>query len=376
MGAHGAAPPIFRMESHVRHPRFRQLEPAMVGHLARRILQALIVVWAAYTLAFVIVYALPSDPVSLIVGPDASDLTPAQLDALRAQYGLDQPLPVQYLERLAALARGDLGTSFVSGRPVAELIREAVGPTLQVSALALALAVIGGSAVAIGATVTRHRWLATLLTALPPLGVAVPAFWLGLLLIQWFSFGLHIFPAIGDRSPAALVLPAVTLAVPTGAMLAQVLSKSLTATLREPFIETARAKGASRARTHLAHAPRNAALPAFTMLGLVVGQLLAGAVVTETVFSRPGLGRLAASAVMAQDIPVVLAVVLLAAIAFALTNLLVDLVYPFVDPRIARSSRGLTTTATAETDEAPRPSHDTDPVPVAAATRLHQEASA
>lgn len=322
------------------------------AYLGRRVLQALFVVWAAYTVTFVILYALPSDPVSLIIGPDANDYTTAQLDALRAEYGLDRPLVVQYLAGLAGIVTGDLGTSYGNGRPVAEVVGEAIWPTVQIAALGLALAVLGGTAVAVAANATRRRWLANLLLALPPLGVAVPAFWFGLMLIQWFSFALPIFPAMGDRTPATLVLPAITLALPTGAMLAQLLSKSLATTLREPYIDTVWAKGAGRARVHLGHALRNAALPAFTMLGLIVGQLLGGTVVTETVFSRPGVGRVAAAAVESQDVPVVLAVVLFAATAFALANLVVDLVYPIIDPRIVTGGARRTASGSVEPRDA------------------------
>lgn len=325
----------------------------VLTYIAKRLLQAVFVVWAAYTVAFFVLYALPSDPVALIVGPDVANFTPEQLDDLRAEYGLDAPLIVQYFERLLGLLTGDLGTSFATGRPVADMVGEAFWPTAQIASLGLLFAVLGGGGVAIAANATRSRALANALLALPPLGVAIPGFWLGLLLIQWLSFGVPLFPATGDLTPAALVLPAITLAVPTGAMLAQLLSKSLTTTLREPYIDTALAKGADRKRVLFGHALKNASLPAFTMLGLIVGQLLGGAVVTETVFSRPGIGRIAASAVETQDIPVVLGVVLLAAWAFALTNLLVDLVYPLLDPRIVNGGRKSQLAQTAASGASP-----------------------
>lgn len=306
----------------------------MTRYLVRRLLQAVVVLWAAYTVSFLVLYALPGDPVRLLAGADATDITPAQLDALRAQYGLDKPLVLQYLDRLGAALRGDLGTSIVSGRPVTDVLGEAIPYTLQISAAALVLAIVFGAGLAILATYTRSPRLRSFLLGLPPLGVAIPGFWFGLLLIQWFSFQLPLFPAVGANTPAALVLPAITLALPTGAMIAQLLSKSLTQTLGEPYIDTARAKGADRRTVHLRHALRNAALPALTMTGLVVGQLLSGTVVTETVFARPGIGRVTAAAVQQQDIAVVQGVVLFAAAAFVLANLVVDLVYPLLDPRI------------------------------------------
>jgi len=306
----------------------------MTRYIVLRLLQAVGVLWAAYTVSFLVLYALPGDPASLLAGPDATDVTPEQLDAIRAQYGLDRPLIVQYIDQLLHLVRGDLGTSISSGRPVTDIIGEAIGPTAQIAAAGLVLAIVFGGGLAIVATYTRHRWLGQFLLSLPPLGVAIPAFWFALLLLQWFSFALPIFPAMGDSGPASIVLPAITLALPTGATIAQLLSKSLVTTLREPYIDTAWAKGATRARIHFTHALRNAALPALTVAGLLIGQLLAGTVVTETVFSRPGIGRVTASAVGSQDIPVVQGVVVFAAVVFVLANLIVDLIYPLLDPRI------------------------------------------
>jgi peptide/nickel transport system permease protein len=160
-------------------------------------------------------------------------------------------------------------------------------------------------------------------------------FWVGLMLVQVFSFQLRLLPSVGAKGLESLVLPAITLGLPTGALVAQVLAKSLSAALDEPYVVTARAKGAGRVAIHLRHALRNAALPALTVLGYVVGNLLAGSVVVETVFTRPGLGRLTVSAVSVQDIPLVQGIVVFAAAVFVSVNLLVDLIYPVLDPRIA-----------------------------------------
>ncbi|MHC9043177.1 ABC transporter permease [Microbacterium saperdae] len=303
-------------------------------YILSRLGQAIIVLWAAYTVSFIVLYALPGDPVALLAGTDGTDTSEEQLDDLRAKLGLDRPLIVQYFVQLGGLFVGKFGTSIGSGRPVVELVGEAIPPTLQIAVVAFVLAVVIGGGLALLATYVRGRWLSSFLLGLPPLGVAIPSFWFALMLIQWFAFQIPIFPAMGDHGFISLVLPAVTLALPTGAMIAQLLSKSLDTTLREPYIDTARAKGATRSRVHLGHALRNAALPAITMGGLIVGQLLAGTVVTETVFSRAGIGRLTATAVQQQDIPVVQGIVLFAAAAFVLANLVVDLVYPLLDPRI------------------------------------------
>lgn len=308
------------------------------GYVLRRLGQAVFVLWAAFTVSFLIMYALPSDPVRLLAGVD-NEITPEQLDELRHEYGLDRPLVVQYADQLTDVARGDLGRSLRSGREVTEIIGEAIPSTAQITGAAFALAVVGGGALAIAATATRSNTLANLLLALPPLGVAVPTFWLGLLLLQQFSFNWAWFPALGNEGWRSVVLPALTLAVPTGALIAQVLAKSLQHTLREPYVDTARAKGASRARVHLRHAVRNAALPALTLAGIVVGNLLSGAVVAETVFSRGGLGRVTSLAVADQDIPVVQGLVLFGALVFVVVNLAVDLLYPVLDPRIAPARR-------------------------------------
>jgi peptide/nickel transport system permease protein len=200
------------------------------------------------------------------------------------------------------------------------------------------LAVVLGGGLAVLATYTARRWLRQLLLSLPPLGVSVPTFWVGLLLVETFSFRLHWFPAFGNDGLKGLVLPALTLAVPTGAQVAQVLAKSLLTALDQAYVETARAKGAGRWRVHLRHALRNASLPALTVVGLLVGQLIAGSVVVETVFSRDGLGRVTAAAVTAQDIPLVQGVVVFGALTFVTTNLVIDLVYPLLDPRIVVAS--------------------------------------
>lgn len=308
----------------------------MRWYLARRLGQAVLVLWAAYTVSFLVLDALPGDAISSVLagGLDQNALDPAQLDALRRQYGYDRPILVRYVDHLWGAMRGDFGASIATGRPVATILAEALPYTLRLASAALALAVLLGGGLALYATYTSRRWLRQLLLSLPAVAVSLPTFWVGLMLVQLVSFRLRLLPAFGDEGAATLILPAVTLAVPIGAMLAQVLAKSLLTALDEPYVQTARAKGAGRLRVHLRHALRNAALPALTMGGILVGNLLAGSVVVETVFSRNGLGRETVSAVTVQDIPVVQGVVLLGALAFVLVNLVVDLVYPLLDPRI------------------------------------------
>ncbi|MEZ0491318.1 ABC transporter permease [Kineococcus sp. TBRC 1896] len=308
------------------------------GYVVRRLGQAVLVLWAAFTVTFVILYLLPSDPVSIMLaggqGGEQSTADPAQVAALRAEHGLDDPLPVQYAHALWRTLHLDLGNSIQNGAPVTTLIRGAVPQTSVLAASSFLLALVLGVGIALASTAVHRSWLRTSLQALPPLGVSLPTFWVGLLLVQAFSFRLPVFPALGDEGPASLVLPAVTLAVPVSASIAQVLARSLRTALAEPYVETARAKGASRSRVHLRHALRNAAIPTLTLGGIIVGNLLAGAVVVETVFSRVGVGRLTVTAVKGQDIPLVQGLVLLAATVFVVTNLVVDLLLPWVDPRL------------------------------------------
>lgn len=307
-----------------------------------RLWQSALVLWAAFTVSFVILYALPSDPVSIMLNqngePSAADQ--AQIQALRAEYHLDQPLPVQYGIALWRALQLDFGQSIQSGEPVAGALAQALPATARLTALALVLALLGGIGLALAANLARWRWLRDVLLGLPALSVSLPTFWVGLLLLQAFSFNLHWFPAMGNRGVASLVLPALTLAIPTAAIIAQVLLRSLAGVSRQPFAQALRAKGVSGRRLLFVHLLHNAAVPVLSLSGVVVGNLLAGSVVTETVFSREGVGRLAQAAVGSQDIPMVQGVVLLAAAIFILVNLLVDLLYPLLDPRMAQPLNG------------------------------------
>jgi peptide/nickel transport system permease protein len=311
----------------------------MRRYVIRRVAQAIGVLWAAYTVSFLVLDYLPGDPVSAMAGQGADQATAdtAQLARLKAEYGFDKPVLIQYADYLGKAVRGDFGDSVATGRTVTSTIAGALPQTLELAGAALLLAVVFGGGLALLATFTSLRWLRQALLSLPPLGVSVPTFWVGLMLMELLSFRARLFPAFGNDGVRGLVLPAVTLAVLSGSMIAQVLSKSLFTTLGEPYVQTARAKGAGRARVHLRHALRNASLPALTVLGVLIGQLMANSVVVETVFSRNGLGRITASAVSAQDIPVVQGVIVFASLVFVVVNLAVDLVYPLLDPRIARA---------------------------------------
>ncbi|MBW9120247.1 ABC transporter permease [Microbacterium trichothecenolyticum] len=304
-------------------------------YIARRIGQGLVVLWAAYTISFLILYLLPGDAATLFAGGgDQEAIDPELVARLRSELGLDRPLYEQYLVALGKALTGDFGVSTQTGRPASDLLLESLPPTLALTAFALVLSVVFGVVLALSASLARAQWLRNLLSSLPPLGVSIPVFWIGLLLLQAFSFRLRLFPSMGNEGFESLVLPAITIAIPSGAFIAQLLSRSLRSTLAQPYVEIVRAKGASERRVQLGHAFRNAAIPSLTMVGVLIGGLLSGAVVTETVFSRLGIGRLVVTAVNNRDVPVVQAVVVFAALVFVVANLLVDLVYPLIDRRI------------------------------------------
>ncbi|WMD22195.1 ABC transporter permease [Achromobacter seleniivolatilans] len=313
----------------------------MRRYLLSRFGQAIFVVWAAFSVSFLILYVLPGDPVAIMLDARGEGVLadPAQVAQMRSQFGLDKPVVVQYLTALGRAVQGDFGISIENGQDVVETVQKALPETLKLASLALLISLALGLGIALAATYTRRRWLSDLLLCLPPLGVSIPSFWIGLALLQFFSFGWAIFPATGNAGFAALVLPALTLAIPTSAAIAQVLAKSLQSALRQGYIDTAYAKGASRRRVHLLHALRNAAIPTLTLVGMSAGHLLGGSVVTETVFSRTGIGRLTEIAVQAQDIPMVQGLVVLSTLIYVLVNLLVDLLYPLFDPRIVSAQR-------------------------------------
>ena len=325
----------------------------MLRYLGFRVLQAVGVLWAAFTVSFAVLFLLPSDPVSIAAGADAgTPVDAAAIEQLQARYGLDRPVAMQYWNALSNAVHGDFGMSISTGQQVTDAIATALPSTLVLAGTALVFALVFGTAVAFLATYTRTKWLRSLLFSLPPLGVAVPTFWVGLILLQLFSFRLRLFPAFGDRGIEHVILPAITLALPTGAVIAQVLAAGLQTTWRQPFIEAARAKGASRLRIQTRHALKLSSIPAFTIAGVIVGNLLAGSVVVETVFSRAGIGRLTQMSVMAQDIPVVLGIVVFSATIFVLVNLAVDLLYPFIDPRITHGMNRAGAASSTEDDPA------------------------
>jgi peptide/nickel transport system permease protein len=309
----------------------------MLTYTARRIVQAIAVLWAAYTVSFAVLYLLPSDPVSILLnqaGGTSGRPSAEQIAQIQGEYGFDDPVVVQYVHHLVDAVQLDFGQSVSRGQSVTSLLADNLPPTLALTATALLFTIVLGGGLAFVATYARWRPLRSFLHRLPAIGVSFPVFWVGLLLIQLFSFSLGWFPATGSDGVSTLVLPALTMSLPTAGILAQVLIRGLDDTLDQAHIATARAKGLSRFRIHTKHALKNGSLPALTILGLLVGSTVTQAVVAETVFSRLGIGRLAQQAVLAQDIPLVQGIVVLAAAIFVVVNLVVDLIYPLLDPRV------------------------------------------
>lgn len=306
----------------------------MLPRFVKRSGQALLVLWLAYTASYALLYAIPSDPITVRLSDPDNPISPTEAARILAYYGLDRPIWEQYGTSLLRLLQGDMGFSLTSGERVSHLIAEAAPSTLRLAGLGLLFAVIIAASLVTTVALTRSRRLKTVLEQVPSLFVSVPMFWLGLLVIQLFSFRLGLFVAVDDEAPASLFFAALAMALPVSAPLTAVLMASVQAVYTEPFVAVLTTKGVRAAGIYGGHVLRNALMPALTILGIVTGELIAGAVVTETIFSRAGLGQLTERAVTSQDLPVVQAVVVVAAAAFVGTTWLVDVIHPLIDPRI------------------------------------------
>jgi peptide/nickel transport system permease protein len=298
--------------------------------LGHRLGGALGVVLGVALLTFLLVHLIPGDPVELMLGESAR---PADRAALEASLGLDRPVALQLADQFSRLARLDLGSSLYSRRPVAELIAERFPATLALAAAALAIAVVVALPLGMLAARRRGRAVDAVAMGLALLGQSVPSFWLGPLLILVFSVWLGWTPVSGREGLASLILPALTLGTGMAAVLARMVRGSLLEVLGEDWLRTARAKGLSEGAVLWRHALPNAALPVITVLGLQAGALLAGAVITETVFAWPGIGSLMVEAIQRRDFPVVQGCVLLVSVCYVAVNALTDLAYAWLDPR-------------------------------------------
>jgi peptide/nickel transport system permease protein len=306
----------------------------MLRYVIGRIGQAAIVLWAAFTVSFILLQALPGDAILIkFLNPELG-LGPAQIADIRASYAADSPLLIQYFHTVTNFLTGNFGYSIHAGVPVSALIAANLTPTLWLASLGFLVAVIVAFALSALSALLSLSWLRSFIQSIPALFISTPVFWLGIVLIQVFSFQLKLIPVINPGPWEALVLPVLTLAVPISAPLAQVLMRNIDDVLTEPFVAVARAKGASHQWVVWRHVAKNAVLPTLTIGGILFGELLAGAVVTEAVFGLNGIGGLTQQAVNNQDIAVLQALVVFSALAFVLINLVVDLLYPVFDPRL------------------------------------------
>ncbi len=302
----------------------------MIRFMLGKLTEAAIAVWGVITIVFFVSRVL-GDPTALLLPTGASD---AELAALRSALGLDQPLLQQYFSSMGAMLRGDFGVSFQHMRPALDVVLERMPATASLAFTALALGVLFGAIAGTIAALKRGKLAEFIVMIAALLGQATPVFWLGLMLILFFSVQLGWLPSSGSGSLAHLVLPALTLAVFVSASIARLLRSSLLDILGEDYVRTARAKGLLPQTIFTWHVARNALIPVVTMIGIIAGELLGGSVVTETVFGWPGVGRLIVQAIQNQDFPVIQAGVAVVAVIFVFINLAIDLLYGFLDPRI------------------------------------------
>jgi peptide/nickel transport system permease protein len=302
----------------------------MVGFLVNRLLHAVAVLFGVVSVTFALLH-LAGDPLAGLMPPGAAPEVESQI---RAAYGLDRPLSEQYLDFVGRAMRGDFGDSWRQGRPVLEAVLERLPATLWLTALATILAVVVGTFLGVSAAARPGSAWDIVARSTALLGQAVPAFWLGTMLILLFSVGLQWLPSSGLEGPGGIILPALSLAAYPAATLTRLLRASVIETLGADYIRAARAKGLSRSRILIGHALRNAALPAVAFTGLQVGFLLGGAVIVEGVFAYPGIGGMALDAVAARDIPLVEAFVWVVAVMILVVNLLTDTLAMLLDPRL------------------------------------------
>lgn len=315
----------------------------MGNYLLRRLVSFIPVLFFISVLVFLLLHLAPGDPVDMIVGDDRPG--PDVIAEIREQYGFNDPLPVQYLRWAAHAAVGDLGYSYRSRQEVTQLLLGRLPTTLELSALSILLGLAIALPLGIVAALRRGTWVDALASVVAALGISMPAFWIGILLIYLFALALRWVPPSGYVSPGEdlamnlrlMVLPVITLGVGYGAMLTRYVRASMLESLGLDFVRTARAKGLAERSVVLGHVLRSALIPIVTVLGIETGRVLGGAVLTETIFALPGMGRLAVDAILSHDFPTMQGAVLFMALAVLLANLVVDLLYGTLDPRMRRS---------------------------------------
>ncbi|GGD88763.1 ABC transporter permease [Microbacterium murale] len=307
--------------------------------IASRLLGAVVVLWGAATAAFLAQVALPGDRATAILNirtGQAQERTTAELAPIVDAYGLDHPIVVQYLNYIGGLLRGDLGMSYQQFRPVWDLIGEQLGATVTLSLVAIVLAWV---IMVVWVTLTAGRGprVRTVGSVIDTINAALPPYWLGILLLLIFALSLGWFPVMGGSGIDGIVLPALTLAIPLAGFMGQSVRTEYERALEQPFVLSARMRGMGDLQIRLRHVLRHAALPAITLTGWAIGATVSGAVIVEQIYSRPGIGKTLVAAVGAQDMPVVTGIVILVALLYVIVNLLVDVVYTLIDPRLEQS---------------------------------------
>ncbi|MCX7271685.1 MAG: ABC transporter permease [Burkholderiales bacterium] len=312
----------------------------MGPQIVRRLLISLPALVGVLFLCFCLLQVVPNDPALIIAGPDAKAETVA---AIREELGLDRPIPVQFIEYIGRVARGDLGRSIISNKEVIEELADTVGPTVELMLGAMLMAVPIGLLLGTLAAVRRGSLLDRAIMAISVAGVSMPVFFIGLILIQYVGYHWDLLPFVGRNGPvwggglSSLMLPALTLGSVLIGPIARITRTAVLEVLGADFVRTARAKGLRETAVIVHHALRNALIPVVTLIGLQAAFLLGGAVVTETMFSWPGVGRLAVGAIVSSDFPTAQGAIMILAIAFLSINLLVDVLYVYLDPRMQRS---------------------------------------
>lgn len=320
-------------------PRRPQRTRRILLTIGRKVLSAVVVLWGAATVAFFAQLALPGDRATAILNiraGQAQQRTPAELAQINEQYGLHRPVIVQYLDYLRGLLAGDFGSSYQQYRPVTAIIGEQLGATVTLSLTAIVFAWV---LMVVWVTLTAGRGPRTgaLGSTVDVVAAGLPAYWLGIILLLVFGLGLRWFPIIGGTGVNGLILPALTLAIPLAGFMAQSTRAEFERALEQPFVLSARMRGMGEWGIRVRHVLRHAVIPAITLSGWALGATLSGAVIVESIFSRPGIGSVLVGAVNNQDLPVVVGIVTLVAVVYVIANLLVDIVYTIIDPRLELS---------------------------------------
>ncbi|OBZ19341.1 peptide ABC transporter permease [Bacillus sp. FJAT-27264] len=307
----------------------------MLRTILYRLLVSIVVLLCTITLVFFLLHLLPGDPINIKIA--GNPVSPEVVAKLKHEFGLDQPLYKQYLQYLGKVFRGDFGKSLVDNEPVMTKLMAQFPATLWLTLLSMSISIVFGVLLGVVSAVYRHRSLDHLIRLLSIFGISMPTFWVAILLVLLFSVNLQWLPASGVGGFQYLILPAATMGIVGSGLIARMVRGSILEVVHEPFVRTLRAKGLPERSVMYQHVLRNALIPAVTMMGMLLGELLAGAVVIESVFARQGVGRVILDAILAKDLPVVQGAILLTASIYILVNLLVDLSYAIIDPRIRQA---------------------------------------